>query len=705
MNVIAAMSRNMRIRGRLIGGFAGICAVLAMAVGFSIFEVRDVSVTTERMIGLRTPVALTSTELVGNLYSTLATLRGYLLTGNPQGKADRAAMWQELQANVDKFDKMASRFTDDRNKQDWADVKTILGEFRDAQNKAEAIAFTPEAFPATLLLITEAAPRASKIGDELTKMIDEEVDQPATAERKLLLKNLADFRGAFAMTTANIRAFLLNADPEMKTAFEARWAAAKQAKAAASNMTALMTSSQRASWTNLEKLFAEFEPLPDRMFAIRNSAQWNAPVHVLVTEAAPRALKILDLIDGPKGADGTRSGGLKYRQQDLLSQDSEHVQDNISFLSSALLALLAIGVALGAAIAFLTSRSIVNPITAITGVMQVLAGGNLKVEIPAQERKDEIGDMAKSVLVFRDGMIEAERLRGEQQAEQQRQLERGKKIEASVTGFEKMIGEIVHMVSSASTELQTAAQAMSATAEETSRQATAVAAASEQASTNVQTVASAAEELTASVAEISKQVANSSKSANKAVEEAGRTDITVQGLVEAAQKIGDVVALISDIASQTNLLALNATIEAARAGDAGKGFAVVATEVKALATQTAKATEEIGQQIAAIQASTGDAVGAIKGIGETISGINEIATTIASAVEEQGAATQEIARNVMEAARGTSEVSSNITGVTRASGETGAAASQVLGAAGDLAKQAETLRTQVDQFLIEVRAA
>jgi methyl-accepting chemotaxis protein len=218
-------------------------------------------------------------------------------------------------------------------------------------------------------------------------------------------------------------------------------------------------------------------------------------------------------------------------------------------------------------------------------------------------------------------------------------------------------------------------------------------------------VASAAEELSASVAEIGRQVESSTQMSGKAVEEAADTDQTVQSLASSAQKIGEVLKLISDIAAQTNLLALNATIEAARAGEAGKGFAVVASEVKSLATQTAKATDEISGQIGTIQSTTTDAVAAIKRIGGTIGEMNKIATTIASAVEEQGAATQEIARNVQEASKGTTEVSSNIAGVSQAAGQTGAAATQVLGAAGDLSTQAETLRNEVDRFLVSIRAA
>jgi methyl-accepting chemotaxis protein len=263
------------------------------------------------------------------------------------------------------------------------------------------------------------------------------------------------------------------------------------------------------------------------------------------------------------------------------------------------------------------------------------------------------------------------------------------------------VKEVTEIVASASTEMQNTAQSLSATAEETSQKSAAVAAAAEQASANVQTVASAAEELSASIEEVGRQVTESSTIAQSAATEAEQTNESVEELAIAADKIGEVVELISDIAAQTNLLALNATIEAARAGDAGKGFAVVANEVKSLASQTAKATGDISAQINSIQSATGNAVTAIKGIGETISKVNEIATVIASAVEEQGAATQEIARNVQEASTGTQEVSSNITEVQKAATETGESSAQVLEAAGELSKQAEILQAEIENFLTD----
>ena len=283
--------------------------------------------------------------------------------------------------------------------------------------------------------------------------------------------------------------------------------------------------------------------------------------------------------------------------------------------------------------------------------------------------------------------------------------QRSKRLDGLLRGFEDKTAGLVGIVASAATELEATARAMSETTGETTQQAANVTEAVQAASVNVQTVASAAEELSASISEVARQVAQSSQIADQAVQDANRTDSIVKTLAEGAQKIGDVVGLISTIAGQTNLLALNATIEAARAGEAGKGFAVVASEVKSLANQTAKATDDISQQISQIQVATKEAVAAIEAISRTIGEVSRIATAIAAAVEEQGAATQEIARNVHEAATGTQQVSTNIVGVSHGAAATGTAAAQVLDAAGELSRQAEQFSGDVKQFIIGAKAA
>jgi len=357
-------------------------------------------------------------------------------------------------------------------------------------------------------------------------------------------------------------------------------------------------------------------------------------------------------------------------------------------------------------LAFLLGRGLSRPLSAITGVMNRLSSGDTDVTIPGRNRSDELGTMATAIDVFRNGIIEARTMRAAQEATKA-QAEREKKAlqRQMADRFEADVKSVVGAVAKATADMQRVAGEITASVNGTSERAAAAAAASEEASASVSTVAAATEELASSVAEIGRQVTHSSGVADAAVVKAGQTTEMVASLTAASEKIGDVLRLISAIASQTNLLALNATIEAARAGDAGRGFAVVASEVKELASQTAKATEEIASQVTAIQSATGDCVVAIDGISDTIREISAIATTIAAAVEEQDSATREIARSVQQAAAGTGEVSHNVAGASHAADQSRALADNVLVASGELSQHASALFESVDSFLAGLRDA
>lgn len=371
----------------------------------------------------------------------------------------------------------------------------------------------------------------------------------------------------------------------------------------------------------------------------------------------------------------------------------------MSYLAIALVLLVMVGFS-----AWYALNRLAKPLRNMVGSMSEVSSGNLDVEIPSAGN-DEIGDMARALGVFKDNALKVEAMAADQRREQEEKEARQRAVESMISEFEGAMSSALGEMAAASGTMRTSAESMNVTADKTAEQGQAAAAASTEAASNVQTVAAASEELSASIQEVSRQVGHSARIAEQAVGEAAESNKSVSALVQMANKVGEVVGLINDIAEQTNLLALNATIEAARAGDAGKGFAVVAHEVKSLANQTARATEEISSQIGAMQSATEEAVEGIGGVGKIIDEMSEISTSIASAMEEQDVTTQEIARNVQEAARGTQEVDANMAGVSQAAGETGAAAGEVLTAAGMVNDQSDTLRGAVEKFLVDVKAA
>jgi methyl-accepting chemotaxis protein len=474
----------------------------------------------------------------------------------------------------------------------------------------------------------------------------------------------------------------------------------------------------KASSTNIIAAIGTFEDASRKVFEFATAFAQPDAIAALSTSVAP--------------AEAAVEVALKqfHEATDRNSTEKEAaIQATIATLTTVVVGFVVFLVVGLFTLAYVTvSRGVARPLTAMTKAMGELANGNFGVILPGLGRRDEIGEMARAVEGFKVKAAEKARAEAQQQQAREQSAAAQKKAadeheaaekkaatereEAACKAamvklaheFEAAVGGIIGTMSSASTELEAAAGTLTKTADNTQRLSTAVAAASEEASTNVQSVASAAEEMTSSVREIGRQVQESSKIASEAVRQAQQTDGRINELSAAASRIGDVVKLITAIAEQTNLLALNATIEAARAGDAGRGFAVVAQEVKALAAQTAKATEEIGSQIGSMQMATQESVAAIKEIGNTIGRISEISSTIAAAVEEQGAATQEISRNVGEAAKGTAQVATNITDVNRGASETGSASAQVLSSARSLSNESNRLKAEVGKFLSTVRA-
>ena len=569
------MSRlaSLRIGHRLWLGFGALCAIIALVAGVILVEAQGVRAASDRMIGFRMPVAQTSAGLEGDMYASLAALRGYLLTGNDSFRQERAESWVQIDANIATMDKLAAGFTNPANARIWTEARDLVPALKAAQAKAEALGPGKEA------------------------------------------------------------------------------------------------------------------------------------VEVLVGEAVPKVRRLVALLAGEKGGDGRRAGGMIDDQRRMLDADAAAVDQMMDTMVAVVVGALVLGLLAGMLIARGTAAGIVPPLVAMTRAMAGLSAGDTSVEIPAAGRQDEVGEMAEAMVVFRANLIRQLELEAAQRAADEAQRLRAARIEALTGEFDAAASQMVQLVASAANQLSATAGQMSATAAQTSHQATTVAAASEEASVNVQTVAAAAEELSSSIHEIGRQVAHSREISHNAVDQATQAGGAVDELAATVTRIGEVVTLINDIASQTNLLALNATIEAARAGEAGKGFAVVAGEVKTLANQTARATGEIGQQIAAIQDQTHRVVETIGTIVAVIEEIGHIAADVADAVDAQSAATSEIARNVEQAALGTSEVSGNVVQVQAAADQTGTSSREVLDASKILAEQSSRLRGTIVGFLDNVRTA
>ncbi len=668
------MLKNIPVTAKVFGGFAIVLLLLVLTGVTGAINLNDGS----DQFKLYRSIALQSNQagrVQANLLEARLAVKNFIINGSPEtvkSVQSRSASTLALTKELDELVASPSRkevvTTASREIQAYINAFDKVTALQDRRN--EFVVGTLDAFgPQIERNLTAVMKSAYKDNDATAAYL------AGNVQRNLLLMRL--YVGKFLIS---------NAEADYKRA-------TKEANEFAVNYDALIASLENPE---RRKLSEEAKAL---------YLQYVEAFHGVHDTIAERNAIIAGTLDaiGPKIAGEMEELKLSIKaEQDTIGPETTAALDNAVLVTVGIVLLSAV---LGSLAAWFIGTGISRPIKSITSSMKTLADGNTSAEVPNQNRKDEVGLMAAAVQVFKENMIKAKQL-SEREAEEVAAREaRSKRVAELTQKFDTNVSELLGAVAGASTEMESTANSMSNIASDTNDRAAAVADAAENASANVQAVASATEELSSSIQEISRQVAQSAEIANRAVDQATSTDRQVQGLAVAAQKIGDVVKLISDIAEQTNLLALNATIEAARAGEAGKGFAVVAAEVKELASQTGKATEEIGQQIASIQAETEGAVSEIQSIGKTIAEINEIASSIASAVEEQSAATSEIAISVEHAAAGTGDVTSNILEVTRGASETGSAATQVTATAAELSSKSELLKAQVEQFLVDVRAA
>ncbi len=699
---------NIKIKGKLIAGFAVVIVVLAAAVGSTIWKVTEIAGVSNRIVELRTPTSASSQRMLNNINASLASLRGYMLTGAPAFRKGRAAVWADIDQATADMDKLSQSWTNPKNVEKWNGFKGILAEFKVAQAKVESIAKTIDEQPATKILVKQAAPQAQIMVSEITNIINAEQKMPATPERKALFAMMADVRGTTARGLANIRAFLLTGDKKFQNLFDVMW---KKNAIRFGQLKAnrhLLSSAQAKSFENFDKARTAFIPLPPQMFSIRGSKKWNMANFTLITEAAPRAGKLLTILLGPIGEDGKRAGGMVDNQKRLLNVDAATSSAAIVDLKLMQWILLAVGLLIAIVTVYLTARSIVNPIQDMTSTMGELADGNNEVDIPGLGNADEIGEMATAVQVFKENAIETKRL--EKEAEEQRaqqaqreeeerateakrdQEERDRQKAEQEAEAERQRQEVERERQEAETEAQRQREASEAEerqkqqAEEERRQMMLDLADNFQSSVGgiVNGVSSAATEMQATSEQLTNNAEKTSEESASVAAAAEQASTNVQTVAAAAEELSKSINEISSQVVQSSTIASKAVDKAKETNDQVQGLAEAATkigEVVELINDIASQTNLLALN-ATIEAARAGEAG--KGFAVVASEVGNLASQTAKATEEIGAqinGIQSATNQSVDAIQGITDVIGEISeiasGIAAAVEEQGAATQEI----------------------------